>query len=212
VLGIAGAVLATAAAGFVFTWLRRRSGSLIAPIALHWSLKGAGALAAARREVHLNLRQANYDLARFQFNTVASAAMKMLNAIDDAKLPEDDAVRAASAAVTREALSVLIRVLYPAVPHIAHVLWTELGYVAELGDILDAPWPVVDPAALEQDEIELVVTVNGKLRGAITVPKAADKAAIEAAALADANVRKFVDGQTVKKVIVVPGKLVNVVV
>ena len=167
---------------------------------------------ALRRQIHLTLQQADHDYKRMQYNTVVSAAMKMLNAIDDAKLPEDDAVRAASAAVTREALSVLIRVLYPAVPHIAHVLWTELGYVAELGDILDAPWPVVDPAALEQDEIELVVQVNGKLRGAITVPKAADKAAIEAAALGDANVRKFVDGQTVKKVIVVPGKLVNVVV
>ena len=167
---------------------------------------------ALRRQIHLTLQQADHDYKRMQYNTVVSAAMKMLNAIDDAKLPEDDAVRAASAAVTREALSVLIRVLYPAVPHIAHVLWTELCYVAEFGDILDAPWPVVDPAALEQDEIELVVQVNGKLRGAITVPKAADKAAIEAAALADANVRKFVDGQTVKKVIVVPGKLVNVVV
>ncbi len=167
---------------------------------------------ALRRQIHLTLQQADHDYKRMQYNTVVSAAMKMLNAIDDAKLPEDDATRAASAAVTREALSVLIRVLYPAVPHIAHVLWTELDYAAAHGDILDAPWPVVDPAALEQDEIELVVQVNGKLRGSITVPKAADKAAIEAAALADANVRKFVDGQTVKKVVVVPGKLINVVV
>ena len=139
---------------------------------------------------------------------------KMLNLIDREsdlwQQNQTEREQRDTSAFALEAFGILLRCLYPVCPHIAHVLWTELGYVAEFGDILDAPWPVVDPAALEQDEIELVVQVNGKLRGAITVPKAADKAAIEAAALGDANVRKFVDGQTVKKVIVVPGKLVKI--
>ena len=86
----------------------------------------------------------------------------------------------------------------------------DLGYAAAHGDLLDAPWPSVDTAALEQAEIELMVQVNGKLRGKITVAKDADKATIEAAALADDSVKKFVEGAP-KKVIVVPGKLVNIV-
>jgi leucyl-tRNA synthetase len=90
------------------------------------------------------------------------------------------------------------------------VLWQELGFNVAYGDILDAPWPQVDPAALEQAEIELMVQVNGKLRGSVKVPKEADKAAIEAAALANENVKKFVEGAP-KKVIIVPGKLVNIV-
>jgi leucyl-tRNA synthetase len=107
---------------------------------------------------------------------------------------------------------VLLRVLYPACPHIAHSLWTELGFAAELGDLLDTAWPVVDEAALVQDEIELMLQVNGKLRGSVKVPAAADKAAIEAAALANEEFQKFSEGKPVKKLIVVPGRLVNVVV
>jgi len=101
-------------------------------------------------------------------------------------------------------------VLYPVAPHITHALWEALGYAEQHGDILDAPWPAVDSSALEQAEIELVVQVNGKLRGSITVPKTADKASIEAAALANEHVQKHVTG-TPKKIIVVPGKLVNIV-
>jgi leucyl-tRNA synthetase len=112
----------------------------------------------------------------------------------------------------REGFGILLRTLYPACPHITHALWQQLGFAAELGDILDAPWPQVDEAALVQDEIELVLQVNGKLRGAIKVPAAADKAAIEAAALASADFEKFAEGKPAKKVIVVPGRLVNVVV
>jgi leucyl-tRNA synthetase len=99
--------------------------------------------------------------------------------------------------------------LSPIAPHITHKLWRELGYGE---DILHAPWPEPDPAALEQDEIELVVQVNGKLRGNIRVAKNAGKDVIEAAALASEPVRKFVAGQSVKKVVVVPGRLVNVVI
>jgi leucyl-tRNA synthetase len=134
--------------------------------------------------------------------------MKLLNALEDFK--SDDS--AGSQAVLREGFSVLLRALYPACPHVTSVLWSELGYAAELGDLLDAPWPQVDEAALVQDEIELVLQVNGKHRGAVKVPAGADKAAIEAAALASPEFEKFAEGKPAKKVIVVPGRLVNVVV
>jgi leucyl-tRNA synthetase len=165
------------------------------------------ALKVVRREIHLNLKQADFDYARLQYNTVVSAAMKMLNALEDARLGDSPAEQT----LAREALGLLLRVLYPIAPHITHVLWQELGFAAAHGDLLDAPWPAADAEALRQDEIELVVQVNGKLRGAIRVPAAADRSAIEQAALADAAVRKFVGEATVKRVVVVPNKLVNVV-
>ena len=165
-------------------------------------------LKALRREIHLNLKQADFDYARVQYNTVVSAAMKMLNALDDARLGESPA----ETQLVRESIGILLRVLYPIAPHITHALWQELGYVREFGDLLDAPWPAAAEEALVQDEIELIVQVNGRLRGAIRVPAAADRAAIEAAAMADANVQKFVAGNPVKRVVVVPNKLVNVVV
>ena len=108
-----------------------------------------------------------------------------------------------------ELASVLLRVLYPACPHITQVLWGELGFA---GSLLDAPMPEVDESALVRDEIELVLQVNGKTRGAVRVAAAADKATIEAAATAAPEVAKFGDGKPVRKVIVVPGRLVNVVV
>ncbi|MBE0615605.1 MAG: leucine--tRNA ligase [Burkholderiales bacterium] len=157
-----------------------------------------------RREIHLTLKQANYDLNKHQFNTVASACMKILNALERAS-GADAAVNPALA----EGMSILLRLLSPIAPHITHELWRELGYGE---DILHASWPEHEAQALEQDEIELVVQVNGKLRGNIRVAKAAGKDAIEAAAIANEQVQKFVAGQTVKKIIVVPGRLVNVVV
>ncbi|MFZ5543358.1 MAG: leucine--tRNA ligase [Pseudomonadota bacterium] len=163
---------------------------------------------ALRREVHSVLRQVSYDYERMQYNTVVSGAMKLLNALEDFK-PDGSA---GADAVLREGFSVLLRALYPACPHIGCVLWRELGYAAQHGDLLDAPWPQVDEAALQQDEIELVLQVNGKHRGAVKVPAAADKAAIEAAALAAPEFAKFAEGKAAKKVIVVPGRLVNVVV
>ncbi len=168
----------------------------------------AAPLKAVRREIHLNLKQADFDYERVQYNTVVSAAMKMLNALEDARLGDS----APEQSLAREGLGILLRVLYPIAPHITHVLWQELGFAAAHGDLLDAPWPAADEAALRQDEIELVVQVNGKLRGSIRVPAAADKQAIEAAALADPAVQKFVAGSSVKRVVVVPNKLVNVVV
>jgi leucyl-tRNA synthetase len=155
-----------------------------------------------RREIHLALRQANYDMARFQFNTVVSAAMKMLNAL------EKSGKEAANRAVVSEALSILLRLLSPITPHIAHALWRELGYG---DDVLASAWPEPLDAALVQDELELVLQVNGKMRGNIKVSASADKAAIEAAAVAHEAVQKQLNGGTPKKVIVVPGRLVNVV-
>jgi len=109
-------------------------------------------------------------------------------------------------------LSILLRVLYPVVPHTTWALWIDLGYPAKYGALLDAAWPEVDPAALAQDEIELVLQVNGKLRGKLRVPATADSQAIEAAARASDEVGKYAAGAAVRKVIVVPGRLVNVVV
>ncbi len=162
---------------------------------------------AARRELHATLKQANYDYERVQYNTVVSACMKMLNTLE--ALP--GGARGA-AALAREGLSMLLRVLYPVVPHTTWVLWRELGFAAQEGDLLDAPWPDVDASALVRDEIELVLQVNGKLRGKIVVPAAADTQAIESAARASTEVAKHANGAPVKKIVVVPGRLVNVVV
>ncbi|MGH8857644.1 MAG: class I tRNA ligase family protein, partial [Polaromonas sp.] len=163
---------------------------------------------ALRLEIHSVLKQVDYDYQRMQYNTVVSGAMKLLNALEDFK----GVVSAASVAALREGFSILLRCLYPATPHLAHALWSELGYAAQYGDLLDAPWPEVDGSALQQDEIELVLQVNGKLRGSVTVPAGADKAAIEAAALASEAFLKQALGAPAKKVIVVPGRLVNIVI
>jgi leucyl-tRNA synthetase len=160
-----------------------------------------------RRELHKILQQADYDLKRIQYNTVVSACMKMLNTMEQAKLGDG----AATDAVVAEGLSIFLRVLNPVAPHITHVLWEELGYAGVHGDILNAPWPQVDPAAMEQAEIEMMIQVNGKLRGSIKVAKDMDKASIEALALACESVQKYIETPP-KKVIVVPGKLISIVV
>jgi leucyl-tRNA synthetase len=162
-----------------------------------------------RREVHTLLRQISHDYDRLQYNTVVSGAMKLLNALEGAALAETPAEDAA----LREGMAVLLRALYPVAPHVGHALWNELGFVRELGELLDTPWPKVDAAALVQDEIEYVLQVNGKLRGAVRVPAGADAAVIEAAALASPEFAKFSEGKPVKRVIVPPGRqLVNIVV
>ena len=168
------------------------------------------AIKTLRREIHTTLKQANFDYERKQYNTVVSAGMKVLNMLESAA---PSVTENGGAAAVAEGLSILLRLLYPVVPHITHALWEDLGFAQNLGkEILDAPWPQVDPAALEQSEIELMIQVNGKLRGSLTVAKTADKASIEAAAMANETVQKFMAGQPAKKIIVVPGKLVNVVV
>ncbi|MFM9902328.1 MAG: leucine--tRNA ligase [Polaromonas sp.] len=162
---------------------------------------------ALRLEVHTILKQIDYDYQRMQYNTVVSGSMKLLNALEDFK--SDNSAHAVAA--LREGFSILLRCLYPATPHATHALWVDLGYAAAHGELLDAPWPTVDPSALQQDEIELMLQINGKLRGAVTVSATADKATIEAAALATEAFLKQADGQPAKKVIVVPGRLVNIV-
>ncbi len=162
------------------------------------------ALANIRREIHLNLKQANYDIGKHQFNTVASAAMKVLNALE--KAPRDNGD---NGAVVAEGLSILLRLLSPITPHVCHALWRELGYGE---DILKAPWPEPLAEALVQDEIELVLQINGKHRGSLLLPAGAAKETIEKAALASDAALKFLEGRPAKKVIVVPGRLVNIVV
>ena len=163
---------------------------------------------ALRLDIHTVLKQANYDYERMQYNTVVSAVMKMLNTLEDVQLEGS----AEDAAALAECFSILLRVLYPACPHITDQLWSELGYATCCGDLLDVAWAGVDESALQRDEIELMLQVNGKLRGAVLVPASADKAAIEAAALASEAFAKAANGASAKKVIVVPGRLVNVVV
>jgi leucyl-tRNA synthetase len=166
------------------------------------------AAAELRREMHLVLKQVSHDYERMQYNTVVSGCMKLLNALEDFKSDGSDGDRA----VVYEGVSILLRMLYPACPHLSSQLWLELGYAARLGDLLDATWPAVDASALVQDEIELMLQVNGKLRGSVVVSATADKAAIEAAALASEAFQKLAQGAAPKKVIVVPGRLVNIVI
>ncbi len=170
--------------------------------ALDLDLSEQPGAAAARREVHAALKKSRFDYERQQYNTVVSGCMTMVNALY--KL--DDAP--AAAAVRREGVSICLRLLAPIAPHVTHHLWRELGFGE---DILNAPWPAVDESALKQDSIDYVVQVNGKVRGKVTVPTEADRAAVESAARAAECVRRFTDTAPVRKVIVVPGKLVNVV-
>ena len=167
----------------------------------------AESVKALRREVHLTLKQIDYDYEKLQYNTVVSGAMKLLNAIEAFK-----AEGAGHAEALREAFSILLRSLYPVCPHICHALWQELGLGgAEHAEIINAPWPVLDEAALVQNEIEYMVQVNGKLRGSVKVARDADKATIEALALQHEHVQKFLTGAP-KKIIIVPAKLINIVV
>ncbi len=161
-----------------------------------------------RREVHLVLRQVSFDYERMQYNTVVSGCMKLLNALEGFKPDGSDG----DAAVLCEGVSVLLRAIYPACPHIACMLWSELGYAGAIGELLDAPWPQVDESALTLDEIELVLQINGKVRGALKVPASAGREQIEAAALASEGFARHSEGRSPRKVIIVPGRLVNLVV
>jgi leucyl-tRNA synthetase len=152
----------------------------------------------ARREIHAALRKALFDYERQQFNTVVSACMTMVNVLNK----QEDA------ALLREGMAIVLRLLSPIAPHVSHYLWHELGYG---DDILVAGWPQVDEDALRQESIELVVQVNGKVRAKVQVPADADNTTVEQAARDNENVRKFVGDATIRKVIVVPGKLVNIV-
>ena len=144
-----------------------------------------------------------------QYNTVVSAAMKMLNTLEGIKKRDAKGTKA----VINECFSVLLRTLYPIAPHITAQLFEDLGYQDRIGtSILDASVPEVDTNALIADEIKYVIQINGKLRGEINVPAGSDKATVEAAALANPDAQRFMDGKPARKIIVVPNKLVNIVV
>jgi leucyl-tRNA synthetase len=160
---------------------------------------------AIRRQVHETLAKVTNDLGRRRtFNTAIAAVMELMNALgrfDDAS-PQ-------GRAVMQEALEIVVLVLSPVVPHACHALWRELGHATA---VVDERWPQPDPEALVRAEIEVVVQVNGKLRSRVTVAADADEAQVRDAALADANVQKFVEGKPLRKFIYVRGKLANVVV
>ncbi len=158
-----------------------------------------------RRKTHHTIAKVSDDIGRrYTFNTAISATMELLNAVN-----QYDVRSAADRAVIREALEAVVLVLSPIVPHICHELWHVLGHASAA---VDECWPNVDESALQQDMIEIIVQVNGKLRGRISVAADADKDSISALALADKNVQRFVADKEVRKTIVVPGRLVNVVV
>jgi leucyl-tRNA synthetase len=159
---------------------------------------------ALRRKTHETIRKASDDIGRrYTFNTAIAAVMELSNA-----LGRFEDTSAAGRAVRQEALEAIVLILAPIVPHVTHRLWQALGHESP---VVDAAWPQVDESALDRDSVELVVQVNGKLRSRIEVPVDAAREAIESQALEDANVRRFTEGKTVRRVIVVPGKLVNVV-
>ena len=162
---------------------------------------------ALRREIHSVFKQVDYDYQRMQYNTVVSGAMKMLNALEGF---QDDGASGNQAAL-REGFGILLRAIYPATPHLTYALWAELGYAGEHGDLLDAAWPTADEAALLQDEIELMLQINGKLRGSIVVPSTAPREAIERAAIESDIFQKLSGGAAVRKIVIVAGRLVNVV-
>jgi leucyl-tRNA synthetase len=159
---------------------------------------------ALRRKTHETIAKVSDDYGRRQtFNTAIAAVMELCNELG--KLEED---QPQDRALADEALRAVVLMLGPIVPHISHHLWQALGGE---GDVMNAPWPAVDESALSRDSIDMVVQVNGKVRAQMTVAADADKPAIEALALEQPNVMRFLEGVTVRKVIVVPGKLVNIV-
>jgi leucyl-tRNA synthetase len=160
---------------------------------------------ALRRKTHQTIAKIGDDIGRRNsFNTAVAASMELLNAVNRF---DDDSDQ--GRAVVREALEAVVLMLSPMTPHICHALWNALGHETA---VVDEPWPAFDESALERDTIELVVQVNGKLRGRVSVPADAGRDDIEAIAIADDNVQRFVDGKEIRKVIVVPGRLVNIVV
>ncbi len=157
-----------------------------------------------RRATHLAIRQASIDVGQHhKFNTAIAQVMTLMNVLEKAPTASEQ-----DRALLQEGLEAVALLLAPITPHICHELWQQLG---KAGSVIDAAWPKVDETALVQDNLTLVVQVNGKLRGQIEVPASASREEVEAAARANENVVRFTEGQTIRKVIVVPGKLVNIV-
>ncbi|MDO8955032.1 MAG: leucine--tRNA ligase [Gammaproteobacteria bacterium] len=167
-----------------------------------WQLADADTK-ALRCELYQILQQADLDMQRQQYNTVVSASMKTMNLF--AKLPESEA----KPAFIQEAMSILLRLLHPITPHVTHVLWQELGYGK---DIAHAEWPKVDVTALQKQQSTIIVQINGKLRGKIEVPVGADQKRVEAEMLANEGIQRHLVDQTVRKIIYVQDKLLNIVI
>ena len=159
---------------------------------------------ALRRKTHETIQKVSDDFGRrHTFNTAIAAVMELINEVSRFDGPGES-----DRAVKHEALEAAVLLLAPIIPHAAHALWQALGHDET---VLTAGWPTVDESALVKDSIELVVQVNGKVRAKLNVPATADKEAVEALAKDEPNVQKFTEGKTIRKVIVVPGKLVNIV-
>jgi leucyl-tRNA synthetase len=156
-----------------------------------------------RHRAHQTIVRVTADIGRRRtFNTAIAAVMELLNAVGAAG---DEDIRS----VRQEALEIAVLLLSPIVPHICHALWQALGHETA---VVDEVWPEADPAALTQESVELVVQVNGKLRGRVSLPAGAERQAALDAALADAGVQRFVEGREIRKVVHVPDKLINLVV
>jgi leucine--tRNA ligase len=183
----------------VFEYSKKPTKTAVNPTAL------SGAQKALRRDVHKTIAKVSDDIGRRQtFNTAIAAIMELMNKLTRAPLDSEQ-----DRAVMAEALSAVVRMLYPITPHICFRLWQELGNQ----DIIDfAPWVEADPDAMIEDEKLIVVQVNGKVRGKVTVAADADEESVKAIAFADENVKRFTDGTQIVKVIYVAGKLLNVVV
>jgi leucyl-tRNA synthetase len=160
---------------------------------------------AMRQSVHATLAKVSDDIGRrYTFNTAIAANMELLN-----EMSRFEDHSAQGRAVMQEALEAVVLMLSPIVPHITHTLWAALGHQQA---VIDCRWPEVDETALVQESIQLVVQVNGKVRGKISVAVDAQKEEIEAAASSEENVVKHIADKPVRKIIIVPGKLVNVVI
>ncbi|MCF5384445.1 class I tRNA ligase family protein, partial [Pseudomonas syringae] len=159
---------------------------------------------AIRRAIHQAIRQASQDIGQNQkFNTAVAQVMTLMNVLE--KAPQDTPQ---DRALMQEGVETVALLLAPITPHISHELWKQLGHNEP---VIDAGWPAFDASALVQDSLQLVIQVNGKLRGHIEMPASASREEVEAAARVNENVLRFTDGLTIRKVIVVPGKLVNIV-
>ena len=159
---------------------------------------------AIRRSIHLAIKQASHDVGQnHKFNTAIAQVMTLMNVLEKAAQGTEQ-----DRALVQEGLETVTLLLAPITPHISHELWHRLGHA---DPVIDAGWPVLDESALVQDSLTLVIQVNGKLRGQIEMPASASREEVEAAARVNENVLRFVDGLTIRKVIVVPGKLVNIV-
>jgi leucyl-tRNA synthetase len=158
-----------------------------------------------RRKTHQTIAKISDDIGRrYTFNTAVAASMELLNAVN-----RFDDASTSGRCVVQQALEAVVVMLSPIVPHICHELWSVLGHRTAL---IDEPWPTADEKLLYADVVKIVVQVNGKMRGMISVPADTDDDAVVAAALMDPNVQRYVTAGTISKTIVVPNKLVSIVV